>query len=361
MSERRSGTYSDLRAEGGGVPSVVLPCTPDQFRDFIAGLLGRPQTIEGSIAGPFEATKQDAESLYHLIGQRVSSQNESTLVQFTARISYDDNSSILLNSLQEFMSYNEVKPLTSIALHLSWTYLIKFPTKAFPEKQVIQITLGSGATRRAVFVPYQLTELAVEQWPGGGMTLRIEHTDRTWGTDIEALIRGHLQLLQKPVSKLRRFTNKFSGYIGFTSSALALLIFMLLGYRITTQFAAQTAARMPKVAPELASLEMLARQLKLLSDMVASGVWTRFSLLLLVVFLATVIGAIALGAVVTDAADQPPRSFLLLTPRAIAARDAYKRSIENSWYRLGGWIAATLALGVASNAIFYVALKYFTE
>jgi hypothetical protein len=202
MSERGTGAYIDPHREGG-VPSVVLPCPPDQFREFIAGLLGRPQTIEGSIAGPFEVTKQDAENLYHLIEQRVASQNESTLIQFTARVSYDNHSSVLLNSLQEFLSYNEVKPLTSSALHLSWTYLIKFPTKAFPEKQVIQVTFGSGETRRPAFVPYELFELAVEQWPGGGMTLRIEHTDRTWGTDIEALIRGHLQLLQKPVSKLR--------------------------------------------------------------------------------------------------------------------------------------------------------------
>jgi hypothetical protein len=134
---------------------------------------------------------------------------------------------------------------------------------------------------------------------------------------------------------------------------------MLLGYRVTTQFAAQTTARMPKVAPELASLEMIARQLNFLSDIVASGIWTRFSLLLLVVFVATVIGAVALGATITDAANQPTRSFVLLTPRAIAGRDAYIRSMEKSWYRLAGWIAASLALGVASNALFYVALKYF--
>jgi hypothetical protein len=107
-------------------------------------------------------------------------------------------------------------------LHLSWTYLIKFPLKAFPEKQVIQITFGSGVGRRHFIFDERVRwlEQAYEDWPGGGMNLRIEHTDRTWGTDIESLIRGHLQLLQKTVSKARQFSNRFSGVIGFGSAAV---------------------------------------------------------------------------------------------------------------------------------------------
>jgi hypothetical protein len=344
----------------GGVTTVVLPCPPDQFREFIAGLLGRPQTIEGFLGGPFEVARQDVENLCHLIDQRILSQNEATLVQFTARIAYDNNSSVLLNSLRDFLSYNEVKPLISIALHLSWTYLIKFPLKAFPEKQVIQITFGSGDGRRRIHFreAAQWLELADEDWPGGGMNLRIEHTDRTWGTDIESLIRGHLQLLQKAVGKARRFANKFSGSIGFGTAAAALLICMLLGYRLTIQFAVETMKRMTKLEPPV-SLDAVARQLNSLTDIVASGVWTRFSLLLLVVFVATIIGSIALGSTVSDAAMQPLRSFVLLTPRAVTSRDAYVNALEKSCYKLGGWIVLTLALGVGSNVIFYLALKYF--
>jgi hypothetical protein len=124
-------------------PTVVLPCPPDQFRDFIAGLLGRAQTIESVVEGPFEVNKQSIENLFHLIEQRIGSQNEATLVQFTSRVVYNDSSSVLLNSLQSFLSYNEVKPLISVGLHLSWTYLIKFQNKPFPEKQVIVISFDT--------------------------------------------------------------------------------------------------------------------------------------------------------------------------------------------------------------------------
>jgi hypothetical protein len=82
--------------------TMLLPCAPDQFGDFVAGLLGKPQTIERSIKGPFVVTKDDIENLHHLIEQRVSSQNERTLIQFTCRIVYDDDSSVLLNSFPDF-------------------------------------------------------------------------------------------------------------------------------------------------------------------------------------------------------------------------------------------------------------------
>lgn len=71
--------------------AVVLPCEPDYFRDFVAGLLGKPQTITKEIFGAFELNKDDIANFYHLVIQRVGQQNESTLIQFTVRIVYDDH------------------------------------------------------------------------------------------------------------------------------------------------------------------------------------------------------------------------------------------------------------------------------
>ena len=180
-------------------PTVVLPCPPDQFRDFIAGLLGRAQTIETIVDGPFEVTKDSIENLFHLLQQRVSSQNEATLVQFTTRIVYNDNSSALLNSLQDFLAYNEVRPLISIGLHLSWTYLIKFQNKPFPEKQLVQVSFDTAECT----VPFQsVGALQLRYRQPCPITLRIEHTDRTWGAherpaagrSVQAPDLGHLKI-----------------------------------------------------------------------------------------------------------------------------------------------------------------------
>lgn len=54
--------------------AVILPCEPEEFREFISGLLGKPQTITKHMAGPFELTTRDIENFYHLVVQRVSQQ-----------------------------------------------------------------------------------------------------------------------------------------------------------------------------------------------------------------------------------------------------------------------------------------------
>lgn len=46
---------------------VVLPCPPDQFREFVSGLLGKPQTISKRITGPFEIGKADIENFIILL------------------------------------------------------------------------------------------------------------------------------------------------------------------------------------------------------------------------------------------------------------------------------------------------------
>jgi hypothetical protein len=336
-------------------PTVVLPCPPDQFRDFIAGLLGRAQTIETTVAGPFEVTKDSVENLFHLLEQRLSSQNEATLVQFTARVVYNDNSSVLLNSLQDFLSYNEVKPLISVALHLSWTYLIKFPNKPFPEKQLVQISFDTAA-RSMTFHAVGTVQLAYRE--PNPITLRIEHTDRTWGADIEALLRGQLEMLRQPISRARAFANRFSGWIGVLAGTTALILTLFATYRISIEFALVQLAKLKEVTKDVTGSERISHQMDYLVDLIASGVWTRFTLFAAVLFIALLIGSIILGAVMGDMAHVKIPSFLLLTSRSKQNRDIEKRELENSWLQLLFAFLGAIALGVLSNGVFYLALKY---
>lgn len=141
--------------------AVLLPCEPDQFRDFIAGLLGKPQVIERVISGPFTVTRGNVENLYHLLDQRLASQNDATLIQFVARIVYDDKSSVLLNSFGDFLAYKEVKPLISTSVHLSWIHLVKFRNKSAPEKQQIDISFIAGKSRAQVLDSFVVRALSL--------------------------------------------------------------------------------------------------------------------------------------------------------------------------------------------------------
>jgi hypothetical protein len=42
--------------------------------------------------------------------QRVSQQNDGVLIQFKSKIVYSDNSSVELTSIDELLTYNEIRP-----------------------------------------------------------------------------------------------------------------------------------------------------------------------------------------------------------------------------------------------------------
>lgn len=335
-------------------PTVVLPCPPDQFRDFIAGLLGRAQTIESVVDGPFEVGKQGVENIYHLIQQRIASQNEATLVQFTSRVIYNDNSSVLLNSLESFLTYNEVKPLISVGLHLSWTYLIKFQNKPFPEKQVIVISFDTTGQSMSF---HGVGALQLVYRDSSPIKLRIEHTDRTWGADMEALLRGHLEMLRQPIGKARQFANNFSGWIGAVAALMALALTLMATYRISAEFASWQVAKLSELVKGNAPNDLVIQKLTFLTDLVASGIWTRFTLFAAVLFVALLVGCIVFGVFISDKAHVKIPSFLLLTNQSNQNKNLEIARLKNSWYVLLGSFIGAMAIGVASNSLFYVALK----
>jgi hypothetical protein len=345
-------------SENGGPPAIVLPCPPDQFSEFIAGLLGKPQTIERYFDGPIEVTLRDAENLYHLLDQRLTSQNDATLVQFTARIVYDDNSSVMLNCFSDFQAYNEVNPLISTGLHLSWTYLIQFKNKSFPEKQTIDVSFRGGMYKDASvhfvdeFYPFRLNSR--RNAPG---FVRIQHTDRSWGVDIEALLKGQIETLTKTTSEARRIADKYSAEIGFMTSAIAVLVSLVLSYRVAEHFSAGYLSQAKDLKGS--GPDALARQVDFLIGLIASGAWTRFSLVLTFFMFAVIIAAIFCGVGVAGLASVSNPSFVLLTAKSVQAKNALERRIQGSWYKLGGSIVGTLFLGVVGNFIFYLCLIWW--
>lgn len=170
--------------------AVVLPCAPEDFTTFIKGLLGKPQEIAFSVSGVFSIALDDIVDLHHIVHQRITGQDKSSLVSFSVRVIYDNGSSVLLNSLDALQSYRETRNIISTQAHLSWTYLVHFPDGSAPEKQDIEV---SCYATEAKLLPSQ--EIArrlpastpIELTSRGHIDLRIKHTKRTWGADLEGI------------------------------------------------------------------------------------------------------------------------------------------------------------------------------
>ena len=324
---------------------IVIPMTKEAFGGFISGLLGRPQTIESSLSGAFDLDRDHIENLFHLVNQRVAQQNKGVLIQFTVVITYANDSSVLLNSLEDFKGYREIRPQVSIGADLSWTYLIQFEDKEIPEKQVIELSINAGYTFR--YDPILIAVGRRIRHLRSSFLIRIEHTARTWGADMEHLLQGQLKswIVKENWLKTWIFENPF--LVGSCISLFMMLLGWWSTYTITDAMMASNLAQVKSV--HALSLELKVDQiLKLLSNrpfdnLVSYKFFGYFGTL--------VVGVVTVG-IVAALADNPPRSFLVLSDAARTARIEAQRERARGWsYFVFSAMAATAA-GVLSRYIF---------
>jgi hypothetical protein len=148
-------------------------------------------------------------------------------VQFSVRITYADSSSVLLNSIDDFLQYREVRHVVSTSANLSWTYLIKFEQNDTPEKQVIELTINSdpeGTPTIEIQTPFDVERVRRIH---GHFYYRILHTARTWGTDIENLLRGQIHGWMRQDPFHQRVLNQYSGTVASVVAGLFGCLFLL--------------------------------------------------------------------------------------------------------------------------------------
>lgn len=332
--------------------SVMLPCEPEQFKEFINGLLGKPQTITQEMHGVFTVDKQSVINLHHLICQRIEQQNHGALIQHTARIVFNDGSSVLLNSLADFESYYEIRPVTSTEVHLSWSFLIQFPDRKFPEKQVVEIsfTTGGGTAfnyergEEIVFRNFGFLEM-------GSAGFRIQHTARTWGADIQGLLANHLNSILVKEHPFRAFVRKHSGKLsGFVSGAFFFIVVAEI-FRTGSKLISIQNGLITQLKADSAS------KLDYIVNVISSGLWERYLLTSFSYLFIAIFVSIVIAIFIESRADTTKPSFILLTPQAELNKTKKLSKYNRKTFELFLSVIFTLVSGVAGNYMYDHLLK----
>lgn len=332
--------------------SISLPCEPENFHEFISGLLGKPQTISKGYVGSFEISHKDIEDVYNLVSQRVHQQNQASLIQFTIRLVFDDNSTVLLNSLDDFHNYTEVRPLIVTQAHLSWSFLLKFQDRDHPEKQEIDMSfiIREGG-HLAVFDSEDSPIIPMSRIIGGGgrIYFRVFHTARTWGADIESLLSGHIKHILLPENKCRAFVRNYSGKI---SLALALIFF--IGSIIACFYSAGKIGQeqIELLKPVIDDASNLDLKLNKLLELMATGFWGKFFFSVFVFTIFSFFTAIFLGVWAETSADTRQPSYILLTKKSEQHKVKADTKYERKWISFLSSIVVGITTGVLANIIF---------
>lgn len=326
--------------------AVILPCSTKDFGRFISELLGKPQTIHNSLRGSYELKREDVLNVHALLMQRVGQQNEAVLTQFTAKLMFSDNSSVLLNSIEDFSTYHEVRPVACIGLHLSWVFLVKFNDKSHPEKQEIDLSFLTGH-----HVPTFDEDVHVVMWGGrdtGVVVYRIAHTARSWGSDIDALLRSHLASVIEEVPKIHKWLARHNEKVAML--VFAGLILCSIGGTLysATSFVARQKTLISQLG-EITSGGVTPNHMAYLLDTVASGTWERFLLTSIVFLLFSFVVSVLVAIWVGSTADNLPPSFLLLTKESEKRKNKILAKRKVRWFSFAGSLLVGLAVGVAGN------------
>lgn len=345
--------------KGQGEPSyaIALPCSQEDFGTFIGSLLGKPQTISKAYRGAFEIKREDIQNSYHLVIQRVQQQNKATLIQFSVKLVFDDNSTVLLNSYEDFSTYTEVRPLVVVQAHLSWSFIVSFEDRSHPEKQEIELSfITSAPGSLAIFETDDSPVIPIAKLISGGIiSFRVRHTARTWGADIESLLAGHIKHLILPQTKLRDFAQRHSGKI-----ALGLGLLFFIGTVGACAAAANhiSAEQLQSLAPLIHNPKATDQKIDKLLELVATGFWGKYFFSVFIFTIFSFVAATLLSFWAETTADTRRPSYILLTKKSEQHKAESERQYQFKWWSFLGSIGVGIVTGIVSNILF---VKYWVN
>jgi hypothetical protein len=324
---------------------LTLPFNEDQFATFIKGLLGTPQTITRRIKGNFEIHLKDLQNFHDLIDQRITQQNNGKLIQLKTQVYYSDESSVILSSYEELVTYNEVKPVISEAVRMTWSYLIQFSDKEVPEKEEIELLIVSTPPRNVI----EDDDIPVFFPSFGQFKITIKHTARSWGSDIESLLTNQINSIIIPSNKVKCFLRKKSTTIGILTAILFSIGSLTSIYFATRSF---NKNEIGKVKTFIENTRETNAKVDFLLNYIVCNHQNLFFFKSLLFVVVSIFIAILLGVWVESLADNKTKSYLVLTREALKNRDLQVARSKKQfiWFWLS--IFSSIIAGVIANYIF---------
>lgn len=279
--------------------------------------------------------------------QRVAQQNGGTLTQFTAKLVFDDDSSVLLNSLEDFLSYNEVRPVACLSLHLSWVFLVKFNDKTHPEKQQVDLSfLGGGGPP---MIDRDIPIMLLRGPDNGLIAYRISHTARTWGTDIDSLLNSHVRSVVDEIPQWRKWLAKHDEKIALLTFCILFLGSIVAAFTASAFFVSKQKATVTSLLNMVPKELIATEQLKYILNTVAMGTWERFQFTSMAFLLLSLVLSIGIAVWVGSTADNLPPSFLLLTKESEKRKKKILAKRNAKWFSFLASMFFGLLLGIGGN------------
>lgn len=340
--------------ENAKVGYVQFPLTQKTFSDFVSKLLGEPQRVQGMIRGAFVADINGIEKLYATIMQRVHQQNRANLVEFISKIYFENDTNIALKGIEALKLYKNIEDLKVVQLELIWTFLIQFEDKEAPEKQTIRVFFGINQFSEMIAI----SDYYVSGRMGGGIRYEISYTARTWGVDLENLIRKAIESTFIQKNKMRKMLGKVQRVISILiPTIIYVIIFVLNGFFVKSYLAGSAQ----NIVAQVSSIE-LSQQFSCLARYIGSVPWYQFTtynnlFLIFMLFICIAFG-VYLGSILDDVLED--KSFIFLADsNQMTIMQKMKKEYGKQKAKYLITLLVNIICGVLANIVFQMILKVF--
>jgi hypothetical protein len=186
-----------------------------------------------------------------------------------------------------------------------------------------------------------------------GVFIRISHTMRSWGMDMESLLTDHLRVFlgeKKPA--LPRYMDYFSTMMGFVTSAAVASVLLMCGVQILRHV---TLGYAVSDAPSKATWDDLLRanshKIDLLYSFLGGGNAVTLTTLSFIYLIAAIILSITAGVLIGTGASQDYPSFIIFTPRDEKHKNAELQKYNSRWQRTACGFLLSVGGGVLANIV----------
>jgi len=312
---------------------VFVPCDPNNVGEFFLNLLGKPQKLEKFVFGHFIINENHIVNFHHLIDQRIKQQNESHFISVSFHVLYDDDSSESYHSVDNFKSRIEIENKRSVGIRIEWVYLIKFIGRNVAEKQTIEI--GVAANNETATISREIEGVVMfRRLPRlkiGHIYIKVNHTEKTWGHDIESMLIKNAKKLIIPDNRISEFVNKYSGAIGIVTS------FVIFGSSVassiisTNKLIKQLQNHVYEISRIKSQTVLLQQKMDFVMDITVKGVWHQHYNENAIFMGLMFIIAIIVGIWASETADNRPQSYLLLTSESVRFQERSETKYKQKW------------------------------
>ena len=340
----------ELNSGDKTVGYVQLPLTQKGLTEFIGNLLGEPQRVQGVLEGSFIVDIGGIEKLYTTIMQRIKQQNKSQLIEFISKVFFDNDTNVTIKDLEGLTSYRNLEDFKIVRLELTWSFLIEFEDKKAPEKQTIRICFDVNHMVKRLRSKYFLM--------GAGIVYEISYTARTWGVDLENLIRVAIKSTFIQKNKLKEVFTRIKTPISIIIPSLIYIIFFSINAFFVNNYLDNSVR---EIVEKISSIE-LGEQFSFIAKYLASIPWYKFTtynnLFLILMLVVCIVFGIYLDDILDDILTD--KSFIFLTDND-KATIMHKVSKELGKQKTKYFITLFINIlcGVVSNFLFQSILGFF--